>query len=450
MIKRKNTIALLCAVTLFAGMMTACSEKDDTSKESSMSTSVSTSTTKAAEPTKVPDTPTPVPAVNTSKEWHEGLEPRTIYVRDEHMDEAVFDESDNRALAAVMKKAEKGEEVTIVCIGGSITQGTISNGKKDSGITDKKFYADIIKEWWTTRFPDTKINFVNAGIGATTSYLGVHRAGTDVLAHDPDLVIVEFAVNDAGLKNGQTIYENLVRNILNYKSKPAVMLLFMGQTNGSTAQKDELPIGQAYALPMISYTNVINSMMKNGEFTAEELSGDTVHPSALGHAATGELFWNYFNAVYYDRNSLGDPEDFNAPAITSEKYTNAKILDSLTITPDEYGSFADSKKFNQFPNDWTTETGEGELTFTVNCANLGLMYYKTTNGKSGQFDVLVDGEIVATLNADFKGGWGNYAESAEVFTSDTAAEHKVVIKKSESSENTGFTVLGLMVSGGEN
>jgi hypothetical protein len=191
-------------------------------------------------------------------------------------------------------------------------------------------------------------------------------------------------------------------------------------------------------------------MMKNGEYTAEELSGDTVHPSALGHAATGELFWNYFNAVYYDRNSLGDPEDFNAPAITSEKYTNAKILDSLTITPDEYGSFADSKKFNQFPNDWTTETGEGELTFTVNCANLGLMYYKTTNGKSGQFDVLVDGEIVATLNADFKGGWGNYAESAEVFTSDTAAEHKVVIKKSESSENTGFTVLGLMVSGGEN
>ena len=56
---------------------------------------------------------------------------------------------DDRALGAVMRKAEAGEPVNIVCIGGSITQGTISGGAKDnellkSGeIPSKRAYADI-------------------------------------------------------------------------------------------------------------------------------------------------------------------------------------------------------------------------------------------------------------------------------------------------------------------
>ena len=358
--------------------------------------------------------------------------------------------SDNRALADVMKKAKNGEEVTVVCIGGSITQGTVSKGTKDKEAVKKKtLYANYVKQWWEERFPDTKINFVNAGIGATTSYLGVHRAGTDVLSHEPDLVIVEFAVNDAGLRNGQTIYDNLVRNLLKYKSNPAVMLLFMGQTNGSTAQTDEYPIGKAYSLPMLSYTNVISKMMKDNTFSAEELSGDTVHPSALGHAICGELFWYYFNAVYHDLDVLTAADKFDVAAVTKEKYTNAKILDSKSIIPDSLGTFEESNKFAQFPNDWTSVSGEGEISFTINCANLGLIYYRTTDGKSGQFDIEVDGNAVATLDANFKGGWGNYAESTEVFSSDTAAEHKVVIRKNANSENEEFTILGLLVSGGQ-
>ena len=456
----KRTAAVIAALSFCAGMLYGCgSEESSGKKESSVASSSSGSSSaessstgsssvesSSAEPTKEAE-PTPV----VSKEWHEGgLTPATSLVSDDCMEMATLLGSDNRALADVMKKAKNKEEVTIVCIGGSITQGTISNGTKDKDkelLPKKKFYANYVKEWWEQRFPDTKINFVNAGIGATTSYLGVHRAGTDVLSHEPDLVIVEFAVNDAGLRNGQNIYDNLVRNLLTYKSNPAVMLLFMGQTDGSTAQMDEYPVGKAYSLPMISYTNVISKMMKENIFTAKELSGDTVHPSGIGHAICGELFWYYFNAVYHDLDTLGGADKFDVAALTKEKYTNAKILDNKTITPDSLGTFAESEKFWQFNNDWTTESGNGEISFTINCANLGLIYYRTTDGKSGQFDIEVDGKVVATLDADFTGGWGSYAESAEVFASDTAAEHKVVIKKNANSSNEEFTILGLLVSG---
>lgn len=100
---------------------------------------------------------------------------------------------DDTALAAVMKKAGSKEKVVIACIGGSITQGMISDGSSDAQLSFKKPYADIFFEWWTDTFPDTEFEFVNAGIGGTDSYLGVHRVKKDVLEYEPDLVLVEFS-----------------------------------------------------------------------------------------------------------------------------------------------------------------------------------------------------------------------------------------------------------------
>lgn len=264
--------------------------------------------------------------------------------------------------------------------------------------------------------------------------------------YEPDLVLVEFSVNDDGTKFSQISYDNLVRRIYEAESSPAVMLLIMGQTNGSTAQDVDIQVGCAYGTPIISYVNVMNDLMDTGVFTAEQLSGDVTHPSALGHAIVGELLWKYLNNVNAYRDTYDEPEAFDADPVTKDKYLNAQILDSANITPDDLGDFEESSKFSTFPNDWTCEEGDGNLTFTVTCKNLGIMYYCTTNGQSGQFDVYVDGEKVSTLDADFSGGWGNYAETSEVYTSDEAAEHTVVIKKAADSTGDEFTVLGLLVS----
>ncbi|MGN1160137.1 MAG: SGNH/GDSL hydrolase family protein [Lachnospiraceae bacterium] len=373
--------------------------------------------------------------------------PLTDYVSAEEMERAdMWGSCDDTALAAVMRKAAAGEKVTIACIGGSITQGTISNGSDDSEVGFKKCYADIFFEWWENTFPQTEFEFINAGIGATDSYLGVHRVQKDVLDYDPDLVLVEFSVNDSSSTVCKTTYDNLVRKILKSDSNPAVMLLFMGQTNGATAQDVHVLIGFNYKLPMVSYINVINDMMLNQVYTDKQLSGDVTHPSALGHAITGEILWKYLNSVYEQMDTFGEPQPFDEKPVTYEAYMDAQILDSLTITPDEPGTFSESSKFTVFPNDWTCEEGEGNLTFTVNCRNIGILYYQTIDGNSGQFEIYVDGECVRTLNADFYGGWGNHAEAAEVYSSDEAAQHTIVIKKAPDSTGDVFTLLGLMIS----
>lgn len=359
---------------------------------------------------------------------------------------------DDRALGAVMRKAEAGEPVSIVCIGGSITQGTISSGAKDSEllksgeIPSKKAYADIFFRWWQERFPDTEFNFVNAGIGGTDSYLGVHRLEQDVLEHEPDLVLVEFSVNDGNDNFHKITYDNLIYNLLNDDSAPAVMLLFMAQTNGASSQGNHVLVGFHYSIPMVSYANVMSDMTETGRFLAKEMSGDEVHPSALGHAVTGEILWNYLNSVYEVRGELGEPDTGAVSVLTKRAYGNAHILDSDDIVPDELGDFTENQVCGEFPGGWSCD-GEGGIVFTASFSRLGILYYATIDGTCGRFEMLVDGEHVQTINADFSGGWGNAIMTSEVYASGEEAVHTVEIRREADSEGSVFHLLGLMTSG---
>lgn len=351
------------------------------------------------------------------------------------------------ALAAVMRKAERGEDVTIALIGGSITEGTVSRGRRDASVKSRKPYAEYFFSWWRETFPDTSFHFINAGIGATDSYLGVHRVQRDVLDQHPDLVLVEFSVNDESSMKAKTSYDNLVRRILLDAGSPAVILLFMAQTNGSSAQVPHAAVGKKYALPMVSYKNVIDRMMTEGTASAEDLSGDEVHPSALGHAICGELLRNRLNQVYAGRNEAAEPEPFDTAPATEEKYLNARIEDRSGLKPESAGTFTAYSRFSRLPNGWQSKSGEGHFVFTDTFANLGIVWLRQTDGKCGRADILVDGDRKATLDGNFPGGWGDYAAAQEVFSSREAAEHRVEIIVQEGKGGALFTLLGFLLSG---
>ena len=224
------------------------------------------------------------------------------------------------------------------------------------------------------------------------------------------------------------------------------MLLFMGQTNGSSAQDIHANIGFNYKLPMVSYMNVMSAMLSDGTYKEKQLSGDTTHPSALGHAITGEILWNYLNNVYMEYETFGEPMPFTKAAVTNDVFLDSEILDNTTLVLDEIGTFTEGSTFANYKNGWSNTGADSSLTFTVTCKRLGFLYLCTTDGKSGQFDVYVDGEYAGALNADFKGGWGNYAKAQEVFVGEEAAEHVVTIKKAENSQSDIFTLLGVLVA----
>ncbi|MFO1492569.1 MAG: SGNH/GDSL hydrolase family protein [Kiritimatiellia bacterium] len=87
-------------------------------------------------------------------------------------------------LPNVEAKARAGGAIRVGYLGGSITAAP---GWRPKSLA-----------WLKERHPSANFSEINAAIGGTGSDLGVFRFRQDVLEHKPDLLFVEFAVNDGG------------------------------------------------------------------------------------------------------------------------------------------------------------------------------------------------------------------------------------------------------------
>ena len=116
-------------------------------------------------------------------------------------------------LPNVFAKWKAGKEVRIAYLGGSITE---ANGWRPKTM-----------EWFKKEYPASSIVEINAAIGGTGSDLGVYRVRQDVLDHKPDLLFVEFAVNDGGAPTDRILkaMEGIVRQT--WRANPSTDICFV-------------------------------------------------------------------------------------------------------------------------------------------------------------------------------------------------------------------------------
>jgi lysophospholipase L1-like esterase len=65
-------------------------------------------------------------------------------------------------------------------------------------ITEQYLYSSYIELYLTTRFPEGKFTFLNAGIGGDTASGGANRFQAHVLAEKPTAITINFGMNDGG------------------------------------------------------------------------------------------------------------------------------------------------------------------------------------------------------------------------------------------------------------
>lgn len=163
-----------------------------------------------------------------------------------------------------IEKSKAGKEVTLAYIGGSITQGAGAIPIHTECYAYKSF--QLFQNRFSTQ---NNVRFIKAGVGGTPSELGMIRFDRDVLREGerPDIVVIEFAVNDEGDETKGVCYESLVRKVLKLPWKPAVVLLFSVFANDWNLQERLRPVGDLYDLPMVSILNAVTPQfsLKCGE-----------------------------------------------------------------------------------------------------------------------------------------------------------------------------------------
>lgn len=109
------------------------------------------------------------------------------------------------------RRAREGEMLSIVFFGGSLTWGANAS---DPNLTS---WRGLMMGHLRERYPKSSFAFHDAAIGGTGSRLGMFRLERDVLSQRPDLVFLDFTVNDdADSDDPEALpsYEYLVRKMV--------------------------------------------------------------------------------------------------------------------------------------------------------------------------------------------------------------------------------------------
>ncbi len=453
--KKLLALILVVCVTLSA---TACqSGQNDSSSSPATSSTETESKTESKEESKTESkeetTEAPESSEESSKEESSEAPADEKYVAGGEItqgmkDISVLNEGNKVRLAEFLKKTQLGEDVTVGFIGGSITQG--------SSAGNELCYAKLTADWLQSICPQSKVNYVNAGIGATGSYIGVHRVTNDLLSKNPDLVFVEFSVNDTTENTQRNIeaYDSLLRTIWNWETKPAIITIATVQENGTSFQQYHSEIVKKYDLPMISYGDAILSVINKGDIAWKEISDDNIHPNVEGHNALSQMLCAYITDVAANLDSItGEESDFTVKASTAG-FENGKLLTPNNTEPSANSGFMFKKGFfGGFDGMWIAIGSDAKpyaddvnLTFEVEAKSIGLLYGKLTTDNATSADIYIDGELVATINAAFPGGWGNYVECAHLKSFTETAKHTVKIVPKTKDGGAAFYVNALAIS----
>ncbi len=362
----------------------------------------------------------------------------------------------NARLKRVIERAGAGEEITLAVIGGSITEGA---------------GAGRYKECWAVRVAERfgsvygvdggkNVKLVNAGVGGTASTYGLMRYQRDVVERVtdpdglPDVVIIEYSVNDWGEPTGHRCFEALVRTALSQPNEPAVILLFAVFKNGWNLQDELKKIGKTYDLMMVSIRDGAFPEVGN-HWTAKEFFYDEYHPTSLGHVIMADCILSAIDAANRAETSAADVDPGALPAygadyvglktIYAGRETEGVAVSRGGFAQDDKTSYANTPVGRVCGENFFHNTGDGNEPLRVEASFKKLLVaWRAMSGKDyGRAEVLVDGKVRATL----EGGDGKWGQSEVILAFDAreSAAHTVEIRMAEGSENKKFTITCLAI-----
>lgn len=415
----KKFLSIFTAASMLLAMTACSSPADSSASDSSSAADSSASAAQTAESSQPGQQESSEAGESSAAPTAEADDDRTDY--EKMVDRSLLSVGDMTRMADVFQKAQNGEDITVAYIGGSITEGY------NAGTTE--FYAKTCTDLLQGYFPDITVTGVNAGISGTPSLLGNLRLERDVLSADPDIVFVEFAVNDGQEADYKNAYESLVRTLLTQEKDIAVVLLFTVLDRGYTCQEHMSKIGANYDLPMISVHDSVYEEIEAGRMTWQDYSNDQSHPNAYGHKCITDFVDNYYQKVLpVVAENVGEVSKELPDPVFSAKYMNMHYMDSATMDGVELDGFEQYDTHGSFHNGWMYRgTDGGSMKFTVDCSVLEMVFKANNSDKYGTANIYVDGEKVKSVVSNMSDGWNNPV-TAYLIDNDSSAEHTVEIR----------------------
>jgi acyl-CoA thioesterase-1 len=190
----------------------------------------------------------------------------------------------------------KNKTINLVFHGHSVPSGYWTNHE----VHTLESYPQLVLQKLKAVYPYAVINVITTSIGGENAIKGEMRFEEDVLTHKPDVVFIDYALNDRGegLEKAKVAWENMIQKALKANVK-VVLLTPSPDTRVNMLATDSKSL-QAHALQIAdlakkyhvgladSYTSFMHILKKGGSIK-DYMSGVN-HPNLKGHEViSGEI-----------------------------------------------------------------------------------------------------------------------------------------------------------------
>ena len=193
----------------------------------------------------------------------------------------------------VSAKIKNGESINVSFVGGSVTEGYGATNSRE-----KSWPVLLCRKLEETY--GVKFNCNNEGIGGTCSYFANFRYGADVEPYAPDLLFIEFAVNDM---YHSMPYETVVRNSESligkaYRQNPYVDIVYVLTYDLHDGNKDYLQlkahrdVADRYGLISIKMSEYMYLLCAERGEDIHKHYIDFVHPNDYGYTTYADVIFD--------------------------------------------------------------------------------------------------------------------------------------------------------------
>lgn len=299
-------------------------------------------------------------------------------------------------------RARAGETISVVFFGGSLTWGA---GASDP---ERTSYRALLQNYFQEQYPQAHFVFHDAAIGGTGSKLGMFRVDRDVLAHKPDLVFIDFTIeDDLDGTDRETLasYERILRDLI-YEGIPVVEVLigtkdYFGadwKHLGPARFRDHLEMANLYHAGIGNSFPAIQNFLRNELRTRAQIwPVEETHPNDLGHHFIFEAARDGLERAIFEKQICRNPE----PVFANEYSNRFQFFPTTTSLPAGWRAaktLRPTLEAVEMANGWKNEVAFCDVSARDSVKPIELNFNGTFLGVLGEadehglgFKILVDG-----------------------------------------------------------
>ncbi len=197
-------------------------------------------------------------------------------------------------VARTLEDLKNGCDVTIVAFGDSIT----------AGYAVRRGFPSFWKEMLVRKFPEARIEMINSGVSGDTTMDGLARLDWSVLSYEPDLVTINFGINDCVLGLGLEEFEmNFVEIVRRIRAGPKSEILLLSSQPLETPPYDRLVLDYYQAIERVAsemdagFVDVCGAWMERihqGAPLSSLILSGLDHPNEAGYRIIAEELMKLF------------------------------------------------------------------------------------------------------------------------------------------------------------